>query len=316
MIASPVIGIWYWCTDQYIVQRTLAAKNLKQARRGALFGGFLKVWPVFIFLVPGLIGWALHQKGLMVIPSKASGGIDGDQVFAIMVTNLLPEGIRGLVVAGLLSALMSSLASLFNSCATLFTVDIYEKLRPGKSEIHLVNVGRLATFVVVIAGLIWIPIMHKMAGGGIYVYLQSVQGYLAPPITCVFLLGLFWRRTTSQGAFYGLLIGFLLGMAKLVLEAINSNSSLPVGILQSIAQFNFLYYSGVLLAISILLVVGISLVTPKTPDAQMAGITFATLSEADKQDIRNSWDKWDLILTGVVLGLVVGIYLYFSFWLS
>jgi SSS family solute:Na+ symporter len=105
-------------------------------------------------------------------------------------------------------------------------------------------------------------------------------------------------------------------MAKLVLEAINSNSSLPVGILQSIAQFNFLYYSGVLLAISILLVVGISLVTPKTPDAQMAGITFATLSEADKQDIRNSWDKWDLILTGVVLGLVVGIYLYFSFWLS
>src|SRR5690606_20997311 len=176
MIASPVIGIWYWCTDQYIVQRTLAAKNLKEARRGALFGGFLKVWPVFIFLVPGLIGWALHQKGLMVIPSKASGGIDGDQVFAIMVTSLLPEGVRGLVVAGLLSALMSSLASLFNSCATLFTVDIYEKLRPGKSETHLVNVGRLATFVVVIAGLIWIPIMHKMAGGGIYVYLQSVQG--------------------------------------------------------------------------------------------------------------------------------------------
>lgn len=316
MIASPVIGIWYWCTDQYIVQRTLAAENLKQARRGALFGGFLKVWPVFIFLVPGLIGWALHQKGLMIIPSKTTGGIDGDQVFATMVTNLLPEGLRGLVVAGLLSALMSSLASLFNSCATLFTVDIYEKLRPGKSEIHLVNVGRLATFVVVIAGLIWIPIMHKMAGGGIYIYLQSVQGYLAPPITCVFLLGLFWRRTTSQGAFYGLLVGFLLGMTKLILEAINSNSGLAVGMLRSIAEFNFLYYSGVLLGISILLVVGISLATPKTPDAQVAGITFATLSEADKQDIRSSWDKWDIILTGIVLGLVVGIYLYFSFWLS
>jgi SSS family solute:Na+ symporter len=315
MIASPVVGIWYWCTDQYIVQRTLAAENLKQARRGALFGGFLKVWPVFIFLLPGLIGWALHQKGLMIIPSKEEGGLDGDQVFATMVTSLLPEGLRGIVVAGLLSALMSSLASLFNSCATLFTVDIYEKLRPGKSELHLVNVGRLATFVVVLAGIIWIPIMHKMAGGGIYVYLQSVQGYLAPPITSVFLLGLFWRRTTAQGAFYGLLAGFLLGMAKLALEAVNSNSGLSVGILQTIAEFNFLYASGVLLAISIILVVGISLATPKTPDAQVAGITFATLSEADKKDIRTSWDKWDIILTAIVLGLVVGIYLYFSFWL-
>ncbi len=316
MIASPVIGIWYWCTDQYIVQRTLAAENLKEARRGALFGGFLKVWPVFIFLLPGLIGWALHQKGMILIPSKENGSIDGDQVFAVMVTTLLPEGLRGLVVAGLLSALMSSLASLFNSCATLFTVDIYEKLRPGKSEAHLVNVGRLATAMVVIAGLVWIPIMHKMAGGGIYIYLQGVQGYLAPPITSVFLLGLFWRRTTAQGAFWGLVIGFALGMLKLSLEAFHNNSGLPEGILQQLAEFNFLYYSGVLLLISILLVVGISLVTPRTPDAQVEGITFATLTDQDKKEIRQSWDKWDVILTAIVLGLVVGIYLYFSFWIS
>lgn len=315
MIASPVVGIWYWCTDQYIVQRTLAAENLKQARRGALFGGFLKVWPVLIFLVPGLIGWALHQKGLLVIPSDPDGGLDGDQVFAVMVTNLLPEGLRGLVVAGLLSALMSSLASLFNSCATLFTVDIYEKLRPGKSQRHLVNVGRIATGCVVIAGLIWIPIMHKMAGGGIYVYLQGVQGYLAPPITCVFLLGLFWRRTTAQAAFLGLIIGFLLGMAKLIAEAVHNNVGLELGVLRSFAEFNFLYYSGVLLGISIVLVMGISLVTKQTSDDQIAGITYATLSPEDKKDIRESWDKWDVILTAVVLGLVLGIYLYFSFWL-
>jgi len=315
MIASPVIGIWYWCTDQYIVQRTLAAKNLKEARRGALFGGFLKVWPVFIFLVPGLIGWALHEKGLMVIPSAKGGGIDGDQVFALMVTNLLPEGMRGLVVAGLLSALMSSLASLFNSCATLFTVDIYEKLKPGKSEQHLVMVGRIATAFVVVAGLIWIPIMHKMAGGGIYVYLQGVQSYLAPPITCVFLLGLFWRRTTSQGAFYGLIVGFLLGMAKLTVEAINDNIGIAPGVLQDFAQFNFLYYSGTLLGISIVLVVVISLLTPQASDEKLAGITYATLSPDDKKDIRESWDKWDVILTAVILALVLGVYLYFSFWL-
>ena len=153
-------------------------------------GWFFKIWPVFIFLVPGLIGYALHQKGLMIIPSKAEG-IDGDQVFPTMVSTLLPVGLRGLVVAGLLSALMSSLASLFNSCATLFTLDIYSKLKPNRSEKHYVGIGRLATTIVVICGLIWIPIMKAMAGGGIYKYLQQVQGYLAPPITAVFLLGLF-----------------------------------------------------------------------------------------------------------------------------
>ena len=225
MIASPVIGIWYWCTDQYIVQRTLAAKSLTDARRGALWGGFLKVWPVLIFLVPGMIGWALHQKGLIVIPLRADTSIDGDQVFATMVAELLPVGLRGLVVAGLLSALMSSLASLFNSCATLFTKDIYEKLQPRKSERHYVQIGRLATSIVVIAGLVWIPIMKAMAGGGIYKYLQSVQGYLAPPITAVFLLGLFWKRINATGAFWGMVMGFILGIIQMIIWQILRSSS-------------------------------------------------------------------------------------------
>ena len=315
IIASPVIGIWYWCTDQYIIQRTLAAKSLKDARRGAIFGGFLKVWPVMIFLVPGLIGWALHQKGLMVIPNKAEGGIDGDQVFATMVANLLPIGLRGLVVAGLLSALMSSLASLFNSCATLFTVDIYEKLRPGKTERHLVSVGRLATGIVVLAGIIWIPIMHNMAGGGLYKYLQSVQSYLAPPIAAVFLLGLFWKRANRVGSFWGLIIGFVLGMGKMACEAYVASNHIETGFLAGFAGFNFLYYSGVLLIISIVLVIVLSLLSEKVDEAKIKGITLSTLSAEDKKDIRSSWDKTDIILTCVVLGLVVGMYLYFSFWL-
>ena len=198
-------------------------KISRLARRGAIWGAFLKVWPVLIFLLPGIIGWALHQKGILHIPMKSQGttamDIDGDQVFATMVIQLLPAGLRGLVVGGLLAALMSSLSSLFNSCATLFTVDIYEKICPERSEKHLVRVGRLATTIIVGFGLLWIPVMYRIAGGGIYQYLQSVQGYLAPPITAVFLLGLFWKRINATGAMWGLIVGFILGMTKLGIQA-------------------------------------------------------------------------------------------------
>jgi SSS family solute:Na+ symporter len=317
LIASPVVGIWYWCTDQYIVQRTLAAKSLQDARRGAIFGGFLKVWPVFIFLVPGLIGWALHQKGLISIPLKADGAIDGDTVFPTMVSTLLPAGLRGIVVAGLLSALMSSLASLFNSCATLFTVDIYAKLRPDASQARLVGVGRFATGVVVVLGILWIPIMPAISQGGLYQYLQSVQGYLAPPITAVFLLGLFSRRINSQGALTGLLAGFALGMFKLVVQAgVGSGWITGPEFLVWLGNFNFLYYSGVLFLISIAIVVGVSLATPPPSAVQLAGLTYASLSASDKSDIRSSADWKDYLGTAVVLGLVVGLYIYFSFWTS
>jgi SSS family solute:Na+ symporter len=318
MIASPVIGIWYWCTDQYIVQRTLAAKDLKNARRGAIWGGFLKVWPVMIFLVPGLIGWALHQKGVIVIPVKSDGSaIDGDMVFPTLVSSLLPVGIRGLVVGGLMSALMSSLASLFNSCATLFTFDIYEKLRPGRSEKELLRVGRIATGVVVIFGLIWIPVMHNMAGGGLYKYLQVVQSYLAPPITAVFLLGLFWKRINATGAFWGLVLGFVLGMTKLTIEAVHGTNPFADGsLLESFASFNFLYYSGVLLVISTIIVIVGSFYSPAPDAEQISGLTYGSLTDEDRQEIRKSWNKWDVMGTIVVLGLVAGFYLYFSFWLG
>lgn len=314
MIASPVAGIWYWCTDQYIVQRTLSAKSLKDARRGALWGGFLKIWPVFIFLIPGLIGYALHQKGLMLIPSKADG-LDGDQVFPTMVSALLPIGLRGLVVAGLLSALMSSLASLFNSCATLFTLDIYSKIKANKSEKHYVAIGRLATSIVVVCGLIWIPIMKAMAGGGIYKYLQQVQSYLAPPITAVFLLGLFWRKTNSTGAFFGLVTGFFLGMSKLTIEALVSFNSISSGLIKDIADFNFLYFSGILFLISVIIMIVISILTQGKEPVETNGLSYDTLTDADKREIRESWNHWDILGTIIVLGCVLGIYLYFSNWL-
>lgn len=326
MIASPVIGIWYWCTDQYIVQRTLAAKSLTDARRGAIWGGFLKVWPVLIFLVPGMIGYALHARGVTTsagvfsIPLKTdgSGEILGDAVFATMVQHLLPAGLRGLVVAGLLSALMSSLASLFNSCATLFTVDIYEKLRPGRSEATLVKVGRIATGAVVVCGLIWIPVMKRISEGntGLYDYLQNVQGFLAPPITAVFLLGLFSKRINASGALWGLVVGFVLGMAKLTIQTLSKSDVLGSGVLQSIGEFNGYYFSGVLFLFSVILVVVVSLVTAAPSAEQVSGLTYASTTAGQREENRRSWGLPEVLGTGVVLALVLGAYVYFSFWLN
>ncbi len=318
MIASPIIGIWYWCTDQYIVQRTLSARSLKDARRGAIFGGFLKVWPVFIFLVPGMIGYALQVKGLLPIPTGEDGQVLGDMVFPTMVAHLLPVGLRGLVVGGLLSALMSSLASLFNSCATLFTVDIYEKLRPGREERELVRVGRIATGVVVGLGLIWIPIMKRISEGnaGLYDYLQNVQGFLAPPITAVFLLGIFSKRINSDGAFYGLIVGFFLGMFKLTVQTLTQSGAIDPGtFLGSIGTYNGYYFAGVLFLFSVILIVLLSYAGEAPSEAKVKGLTFSSLSDEDIKENRESWGWKEVVGSAVVLGLVLGVYLYFSFWL-
>ena len=312
LIASPIVGIWYWCTDQYIVQRTLAAKNLRAARRGALWGAFLKIWPVLIFLVPGMIGAALHNKGLMMIPMGEGGVFKGDQVFPTMVTTLLPEGLRGLVVASLMAALMSSLSSLFNSTATLFTVDIYEKLRPGATERQLLKVGRLATITVVICGLLWIPVMPLISGGGLYQYLQNVQGYLAPPITAVFLLGIFNDRINTRGATWGLSVGFALGLLKLTCQAFFGAGKIESpAILAMIGDFNFLYFSGVLFLIISAVIIALSYTSEAPDQEQIRGLTLSTI---DRKTVRESWDRSDVIATSVILGLVAAIYLYFSFW--
>jgi len=314
LIASPIVGIWYWCTDQYIVQRTLAARDLKTARRGALWGAFLKVWPVLFFLVPGLIGAALNAKGLLAIPSKADGTLSGDQVFPTMVASLLPEGLRGLVVAGMMAALMSSLSSLFNSTATLFTVDVYEKLRPGASEVQLVTIGRIATFIVVILGLAWIPVMPMISKGGLYQYLQSVQGYLAPPITAVFLLGVFNSRVNNRGAVWGLGLGFVLGMTKLLVQAFFGAGKIETpSFLAAIGDFNFLYFSGVLFAICIVTIIVASRTAERPDPERIRGLTFASI---DRAAVRASWGVKDVAATAAVLGLVAAIYVYFSFWIA
>ena len=319
LIASPIVGIWYWCTDQYIVQRTLAAKDLRTARRGAIWGGFLKVWPVLIFLVPGLIGYALHVKGVVPLPMKeledGTRVIAGDQVFPTLVSRLLPAGLRGLVVGGLLAALMSSLSSLFNSSASLFTFDIYQKIKPNASQKHLVTVGRVATGAIVFLGIVWIPVMKTIAQGGLYKYLQSVQGYLAPPITAVFLLGLFWKRINANGAVAGLGLGFILGMTKLALEAMVGADMIAGGFLKAVGEYNFLFASGWLFGLTVIIVVGVSHLSPAQSAEQIAGLTYAYVSDEDRRELRASWNWWDVTASGIVLGLVLALYLYFSFWI-
>ena len=307
LIGAPIVGLWYWCTDQYIVQRTLAARNMKQARRGTIFGAYLKLSPVLLFIIPGMIAHALVQAGKLDLAKS-------DLAYPTLVMKVLPMGLRGLVVGALLAALMSSLSSLFNSCSTLFTVDVYAKLHPQASDRTLVRVGRIATGVVVLLGMAWIPVMQYVSGA-LYVYLQKVQAYLGPPITAVFFLGVFAKRVNGKGAVAGLLCGFGLGVAKLAAEIFGGMDAvkghLP-GFIIAFGQFNFLYFCILLFAISIFIVVGVSLLSPAPSKEKLAGLTYATVTADGKEEIRKTWNKWDVINTLIVLALIAAVYVYFT----
>jgi len=302
-ITSTIVGIWYWCTDQYIVQRALTAKNLKEARRGTIFGAVLKLFPVFLFLIPGIVALTLKMRGELEWDSP-------DEAFPVLMSNLLPSGLRGLVAAGLLAALMSSLASVFNSCSTLFTVDIYKKLRPQASEKNLVRIGQLATAVVVLIGIIWIPIMQNISGV-LYEYLQKVQSYIAPPIAAVFLLGIFYKRVNKQGAFITLVTGFFIGAFRIILELVTDQLN-PDGIFYYLGTMNYLVFGGYFFLISILTLVGVSLANPAPSLQEVENLTFSTLSKESIASNKNSYNSWDIVITVAVVALVIGVMLFFN----
>lgn len=270
LLGAPILGVWYWCTDQFIVQRVLSAKNIATARKGTIFGGFLKLLPLFIFVIPGIIAYALSVTefpGLFTIENPLSGEVrtTTDAALPALILKVMPTGIKGLIVAGFLAALMSSLSSVFNSTSTLFTIDFYQKWRPNASQKELVNIGRLATVVLVIIGLAWIPFMRALTeGGGIYKYLQSVQAYISPPIAAVFLLGIFYKRINGKGALAALWTGFVLGIGRLILEFQTQNGGLVLdehSIIGSLVQMNFLHYAIFLFVVSIAILVVVSLST-------------------------------------------------------
>ncbi len=303
VFGGTIVGIWYWCTDQYIVQRTLAAADIEIGRRGAIFGAYLKILPIFIFLVPGIIAYGLKQKGLMTYEKS-------DQVFPALVAYLLPVGLKGLVAGGLMAALMSSLASVFNSSSTLFTVDIFKKLYPDTPEKKLVNIGRLSTVFVVILGMLWIPIMQKIGGGTLYKYLQSVQSYIAPPITTVFLLGILWKRVNAQGAIATLLFGLIMGTLRIMAElSVVEGGS---GFIHTFATINFAHMAIIMFLCCVVVCIGVSLATPPPSQAQIAGLTFGTLTEEQKASAKNSYSKVDLIASAVLVIVIIGILAYFT----
>jgi SSS family solute:Na+ symporter len=265
---APILGIWYWCTDQVIVQRVLSAKDIGHAKAGTVVAGFLKILPVFMLIVPGMIARALYPAEMVA---------DSNSAFPTLVVRLMPVGLQGIMVAAMLAALMSSLSAVFNSSSTIFTIDFYRKFRPQATERQLVNVGRMATIIMVILGILWIPFMSRISSQ-LYVYLQSVQAYIAPPIAAVFLLGVFWKRINSQGAISALLAGFALGALRFILEAAYAGS-LPSGLLGFYVGMNFLHFAAFMFALCVLILVIVSLLTPAPGAEKVAGLTFQTVRE-------------------------------------
>ncbi len=322
LFCAPIIGLWYWCTDQYIVQRALGAKDERTARRGSIFAAYLKLSPVFLFIIPGLIALALAKTGrvpgLSVMVDAQGNAIPqaAQAAFPLMVKDLLPAGLRGIVVAGLLAALMSSMAGAFNASSTLFTMDLYTKFRPNASQHQLVWVGRAATVAMVVISLMWIPVIQ--GARGLYDYLQGVQGYLAPPIFTVFVFGIFNRRLNSKGCLAALLVGFVLGVFRL---AVDTPVSLHlVGFADGYTAGSFLwivnnlyfqYYSLFIFIVSVIVMVVVSYATAPPRPEQLVGLTYGTVTLEDRASSRASWSAREVIASAVVLLLILTAYLYF-----
>ena len=315
LIGSAVIGFWYWCTDQYIVQRVLSGKDEKEARRGTIFGAYLKLLPVFLFLIPGMIAFALHQKYIGdggFLPMLADGTPNADAAFPTLVAKILPAGVKGLVVCGILAALMSSLASLFNSSAMLFTIDFWKRLKPQTSEKSLVRIGQTATVVIVILGILWIPIMRSV-GNVLYNYLQDVQSVLAPGIAAAFLLGITWKRASAKGGMWGLLSGIIIGLTRLGAKVYYSNATDAADswFKAVFYDFNWLFFCGVMLVVCCLVVIVVSLLTEAPDQQKIQGLVFGTSTPEQIAATRASWNKWDVFHTIVILGFTVAFYIYF-----
>lgn len=317
-LGAPILGIWYWCTDQVIVQRVLAAKDEGHAKAATIFAGFLKILPVFVLVLPGLIAYALYPQ---MFTKNAEGLVtNGDIAYPMLIINLLPHGLIGVMIAALLAALMGGMASVFNSASTLVTLDFYKKARPDATELQLVTFGRMATGIMVGLGLLWVPFI-KLLSSQLYVYLQSVQAYISPPIAVCFIFGILWPRLNGQGAISSLLAGFAMGTIRFVLEVMDKSRHFDSPAIRWLVDMNFLHYAILMFVVCAGVLIGISLMTPAPERKKLAGLTFATVDEklettlvAGHKIARETRleHRLNLVFTLLLLATVIALWIYFA----
>jgi solute:Na+ symporter, SSS family len=314
---APILGIWYWCTDQVIVQRVLSAKDEGHAKAGTIFAGFLKVLPVFVLVLPGLIAYALFPQLFTVENGKVT---NGDIAYPTLIVNLLPTGLVGLMIAALLAALMGSMSAVFNSASTMVTLDFYKRLRPDATERQLVNFGRIATALMVGLGILWVPFI-RLLSSQLYIYLQSVQAYVSPPIAVCFIFGILWTRPNGFGAFSSLLVGFVLGTVRFVYEVLDKSQHFTSPAVRWLVDMNFLHYAILMFIICAIVLIVVSLMTPPLERRRLAGLTFATVDDkldttavSDLQSVPRETRREhqiNLAFTALLISTVVGLWIYF-----
>jgi SSS family solute:Na+ symporter len=316
VFGAPILGLWYWCTDQVIVQRVLSARDEGHAKAGTIFAGFLKVLPVFLLVVPGLIAFALYPQ----LFTKVGGQVtNGNIAFPTLIVNLLPVGIVGLMIAALLAALMGAMSSVFNSASTMVTLDFYKKIRPAATEAQLVLFGRIATAGMVVLGLLWVPFIDRLSTQ-LWIYLQSVQAYISPPIAVCFIFGILWTRMNGQGAISSLLVGFVLGTVRFVLEVLDKTAHYASPAIRMLVDVNFLHYAIFMFVICTLVLIAVSLLFPAPDRQKLAGLTFATVNE--KMDTVSVASlhlkretplerKFNIAFTAVLLAILTVLWIHF-----
>lgn len=321
-LGAPILGIWYWCTDQVIVQRVLSAKDEGHAKAGTIFAGFLKILPVFVLVVPGMIALALFPD---FFTRDAAGNItNSNETYGMLIVNLLPVGLKGVMMAALTAALMGGMASVFNSASTLLTLDFYKKIKPEASERELVRFGQGATILLVILGLAWVPFIENI-NSQLFQYLQAVQAYISPPIAVCFIFGILFTRLTGAGALASLLTGFVLGSARFVLEVLDKGARYESGAIRWLLDMNFLHYAIFMFVVCTVVLFAVSMVTPAPDRRRLAGLTFATVN--DQIDVSQLRDanvlqhkpapetpmerRVNIALSVLLVATVVGLWIYF-----
>ncbi|KAM7388790.1 hypothetical protein PAMP_024939 [Pampus punctatissimus] len=293
-----VLATWVWCTDQVIVQRSLSAKSLSHAKAGSVLGGYLKLLPMFFVVMPGMISRALFPEEVGCVDPAVCQSVCGTSVgcsniaYPKLVVELMPVGLRGLMLAVMFAALMSSLTSIFNSSSTLFTLDLYHRARPKASEMELMIVGRVFILVLVCVSLLWIPVIQTANSGQLFDYIQSVTSFLAPPITAVFLMAIFWPRANEQGAFWGLMTGLVVGLIRMVLEFSYTVPSCgqPDHRPAILTDVHYLYFALILLALTCLIIVVVSLATAPIPKEHLYRLTWwSRHSQEHRIDLAGPW---------------------------